>query len=69
MWTFHQRRYANGQEAHEKMLGIFIIIVVIKKIYLSVVGFSFGLMDSYFPDQGLNPGPLHWEHGTLATEP
>ena len=21
------------------------------------------------PDQGLNPGPLHWEHGFLATEP
>ena len=19
------------------------------------------------PDQGLNPGPLHWEHGVLAT--
>ena len=24
---------------------------------------------TYFPDQGLNPGPLHWEHGTLATGP
>ena len=23
----------------------------------------------YFPDQGLNPGPLHWEHGKLTTEP
>ena len=22
-----------------------------------------------FPDQGLNPGPLHWEHGALATGP
>ena len=22
-----------------------------------------------FPDQELNPGPLHWEHGLLATEP
>ena len=21
------------------------------------------------PDQGLNPGPLHWEHGVLATGP
>ena len=20
-----------------------------------------------FPDQGSNPGPLHWEHGVLAT--
>ena len=23
----------------------------------------------WFPDQELNPGPLHWEHGVLATEP
>ena len=22
-----------------------------------------------FPDQGLNPGPLHWEHRVLATGP
>ena len=21
------------------------------------------------PDLGLNPGPLHWEHGVLATGP
>ena len=21
------------------------------------------------PNQGLNPGPLHWEHGPLATGP
>ena len=24
---------------------------------------------TYFPDQGLSPGPLHWEHGNLATGP
>ena len=23
----------------------------------------------YFPDQGSNPGPLHWEHGVSATGP
>ena len=23
----------------------------------------------YFPDQGLNLGPLHWEHGGLASGP
>ena len=22
-----------------------------------------------FPDQGLDPGPLHWEHGVLDTGP
>ena len=22
-----------------------------------------------FPDQGSNPGPLHWEHGVLPTRP
>ena len=24
---------------------------------------------SQFPDQGSNPGPLHWEHGVSATGP
>ena len=24
---------------------------------------------TYFPDQGSNPGPLHWEHGVLTTVP
>ena len=28
-----------------------------------------GSLGIYFPYQGLNPGPLHWEHGVLATEP
>ena len=23
----------------------------------------------WFPDQGSNPGPLHWEHGVSATRP
>ena len=23
----------------------------------------------YFPDQGSNPGPLHWKHGVLITGP
>ena len=23
----------------------------------------------WFPDQGLNPGPLPWEHGVLTAEP
>ena len=23
----------------------------------------------YFPDQGSNPGRVHWEHGVLATGP
>ena len=27
---------------------------------------SYGIL---FPDQGSNPGPLHWDHGILATQP
>ena len=23
----------------------------------------------WFPDQGWDPGPLHWKHGVLATGP
>ena len=31
-----------------------------------VLGVAHGIL---FPDQGLNPGPLHWELGVLATGP
>ena len=31
-------------------------------------GLSCSMWD-LFPDQGCNPGPLHWEHGILATGP
>ena len=27
------------------------------------------LVESLFPDQGLNPGPQQWEHGVLTTRP
>ena len=30
--------------------------------------FSCGMRD-LFPDQGSNPGPLHWECGVLTTGP
>ena len=29
---------------------------------------SYSILD-LVPDQELNLGPLHWEHGVLATEP
>ena len=35
---------------------------------LVVLGSSYGTWD-LVPDQGLNPGPLRWEHGVLATGP
>ena len=45
-------------------------------IYLAVLGPSCGMPDLQlqacgiqFPDQGLNLGPLHWEHRILATGP
>ena len=31
--------------------------------------FSCGMWDLKFPDQGLNPGPLHWELRVLTTAP
>ena len=43
-------------------------------IYLAALGFSCGMQDILveacgiqFPDQGSNPGPLHWEHRVLIT--
>ena len=52
-------------------------------IYLAVLGLSCSMQDLFscgmgtlssacgiqFPDQALNPGPLHWERGVLATGP
>ena len=32
-------------------------------------GFSFVACGIQFPDEGLNPGPLHQEHAVLATGP
>ena len=26
-------------------------------------------MEPQFPNQGLNPGPLHWQHEVLTTRP
>ena len=37
-------------------------------IYLAVLGLSSGMQD-LVPDQGSNPGPLHWECGVLTTGP
>ena len=45
-------------------------------IYLAVLSLSYGMwgllscgMQSLVPDQGMNLGTLHWEHGVLATGP
>jgi len=38
-------------------------------LHLWHVDFLAGACGSYFPDQGLNPDPLHWEHAVLAAEP
>ena len=39
-------------------------------IYLASPGLSRSMQDPvWFPDRGLNPGHLHWEHGGLATRP
>ena len=47
------------------------IFLFFKKIFLfiwqcQVLVIACGI---YFPDQGSNPGPLHWEHGALAVRP
>ena len=37
-------------------------------VYLAALGLSCGLWD-LVPEQGWNPGPLHWEHRVLTTAP
>ena len=52
------------------------IIFLLIFIYLAETGLSCGMCSLFscslwdqFPDQGLNPDPLHWELGVLATRP
>ena len=40
------------------------LIVVAARRFFSVAAYGIE-----FPDQGSNPGPLHWQLGVLATEP
>ena len=61
---------------------LFCIIYFYLSTNLAVPGLSCGMQNLpsllqhwisscriWFPDQGSNPGPLHWEHGVLATGP
>ena len=57
----------------------FLIFIYLFGCTGSQLWFSESLIETYtllvvacgtqFPDQGSNPGPLHWEHGVLATTP
>ena len=38
------------------------------KLFIQQV-FAAGIQNSLVAASGLNPGPLHWEHGVLATRP
>ena len=40
----------------------------ISPIFVGAYGI-FAAQGIWFPDQGLSLGPLHWEHGVLATGP
>jgi len=45
------------------------VLVAARRIFNCSMGtLSCGMWD-LFTDQGSNPGPLHWEHGALATGP
>ena len=56
-------------------LGIFAFCwaLTVEFFFLSFRKFIFGCttehVGSLSPHQGSNPGPLHWEHGVLATGP
>ena len=55
--------------------GYIFLINLFLCIYLAVPSCGCGMrtlscsMWNWFPDQGSNPGPLHWEHRVLATGP
>ena len=45
------------------------IYLFIELHWVLVAASSIAASGLYFPDQGSKLGPLHWEHGVLATEP
>ena len=45
---------------------IWLIVAVAHRIFFLVVAGSL-VVAFWFPDQGWNPGPLHWEHRVWAT--
>ena len=51
--------------------GTWDFLVVASEIFLNSFACKFLVVahEIYFPDQGLNLGPLHWEGGVLATGP
>ena len=48
-----------------------LVLVLVLFIYLFIFGFGYTvqLAGSWFPDQGLNPGPWQWKSQILATGP
>ena len=47
----------------------FFFLVTACQLLVAVCELSCSMFRIYFPDQGSNPGPLHWEHGVSATGP
>ena len=51
------------------------ILKILRNCFLLVIFFFFfwplprGMQDPWFPDQGSNPCPLQWKHGTFTTGP
>ena len=49
--------------------GLFIWLPQVIVVGMRYFQSSLKHVASYFPDHGLNLGPLHWEHRVLATGP
>ena len=47
----------------------FLILKKKKSLFIWLCWVSVVALEIYFPDQGLNPGCLHWEHGVLDAGP
>ena len=65
---------SNTKPSKDLILLLFFFFLVFQYLfiylftYLAVPGLSGGMWN-LVPDQGSNPGPLHWEHGVLASVP
>ena len=56
-WLWHMKSLVSA-------CGIFLVSAC--ELFVVACGIQFPVQ---FPDWGLNPGPMNWEHGVLATGP
>ena len=60
--SFHMPTGTGRSAAQVALCTLYVLLFIYWAASVLVVAYGI-----WFPDQGWNPGPLHWGHGVLAT--